>query len=165
MAGRKKKFTHPRLMTVDPDYVPCSTQENDEIFTNGIFRFNISRMLADIEAGLLNAVPIQIDVKKWYKEHYRDRINEEHLPSVDPSQPILIAEIKQDNYNIFDGHHRMEKASRSGQDWIDAYQLSGEQIVPYFITKNGYESFVSYWNGKLEEQERDRDWISRRAST
>ena len=31
MAGKKKKFTHPRLMTVDPDFVLYSTQENDEI--------------------------------------------------------------------------------------------------------------------------------------
>ena len=69
MAGRKKKFTHPRLMTVDPKFAPCSTQENDEIFTNGILKFNIYRMLADIEAGLLNAVPIQIDVKKWYMQY------------------------------------------------------------------------------------------------
>ncbi len=103
------------------------------------------------------------------KEHYRDSVNEEHLPSVDPSQSILIAEIKQDNYNIFDGHHRMEKANRTGQSWIDAYQLSGEQIVPYFITKKGYESFVRYWNGKLEEQERererDRDRIARNERT
>lgn len=156
MAGRRKKFTHPRLMKIDPDYVPCAAIEDDEICVNGVFRFNISKMLADMASGILTAVPLQIDIRKWYQEHYHDSVNEEHLPTVDPSHPILVAEINEGNNNIIDGNHRFEKARRSGQEWIGAWQVSGEQLIPYFVTKNGYESFISYWNGKLQDHESDR---------
>ncbi|MBT2690843.1 hypothetical protein J7I93_22135 [Bacillus sp. ISL-47] len=30
--------------------------------------------------------------------------------------------------------------------------LRGEQLVPYFINKYGYITFVNYWNTKLKEQ-------------
>ena len=48
MAVRSKKYTHPRLMKIDPDYLLCETIEDDEIYAIGVFRLNISRMLADM---------------------------------------------------------------------------------------------------------------------
>jgi len=72
------------------------------------------------------------------------------LPSVDLNKTVLQAEIRAGTYNIIDGNHRMEKARREGVEWIDSYKIKGEQLVPYFIKKKGYEAFVEYWNSKLE---------------
>jgi hypothetical protein len=92
------------------NYIPASASDNDEVFPNGIFHFNITRILYNISTLRLKADTELIDVAKWFKTHIRGSDNEEHLPSVDVSKPVLQAEIRPGMFNIIDGKHRMEKA-------------------------------------------------------
>ena len=46
---RNKASLHPRHMTPDKDFTPLPLSEGDELFPNGIFEFNITKMLAYIE--------------------------------------------------------------------------------------------------------------------
>ncbi len=138
-----------RKLKLDKNFEPLPTQEGDEIFRNGYFEFNITRILEDISTGKLEVIQEPINISSWSRLHSSNSVNEDHLPSVDINKTVLQAEIRAGAYNIIDGNHRMEKARREGIEWINSYKIKGEQLVPYFIEKKGYEAFVEYWNSKL----------------
>ncbi|QOY37173.1 hypothetical protein AWH56_005915 [Anaerobacillus isosaccharinicus] len=142
-------MTKKRKIKLNPHFTPYPIQEGDEIYPNGIFHFNISRILIEIENGSLVVEQERIDVKEWFRTHYRGRVNEDHLPTVDISKPVIQAEIRSNMFEVIDGNHRMEKAYREGVPFIDSYKLYGEQLLPFFIDVRGYNAFVEYWNSKL----------------
>lgn len=142
-------MTSSRKMHVSMQYVPCIVKENEEIFRNGIFHFNISKILEDIYSGRLVVDKELINIKEWFKSHGRHpSLNEEHLPTVDTESIIIQAEIRPEYFSIIDGNHRIEKAYRLGKSSIYSYKLMGEQLIPYFISERGYRAFVEYWNTK-----------------
>jgi len=102
-----------RKLKLNKNYLPCTANENDEIYPNGIFRFNVTRILEHIGAGKLEAEKVEINTIEWFRTHFRGSVNESHLPSVDVTLPVLQAEIRQGMYEIIDGHHRLEKAYRN----------------------------------------------------
>lgn len=136
-------------MKIDPHFVPCKLAENDECYPNGIFEFNISRMIEDIESGKLSVIEERIDVEQWLLQHCDGCINEEHMPNVVLSKPVIQAEIKNGVFELIDGHHRMEKAHREGVPFIDSYKLLGEQLPQYLTTEQVYKAYIGYWNEKL----------------
>lgn len=140
-----------RKLKPDKVFVPPIEKGGDEIFRNGIFHFNISRILEDIHSGVLSVKEEGIDVVKWFKRNCKGRINEEHLASVVFSHPVIQAEISPGCYVIIDGNHRMEKALKENVAFIDSYKLYGEKLLPYLIDEKGYRAFIKYWNEKLEE--------------
>jgi len=139
-----------RKLKLNKNYLPCTANENDEIYPNGIFRFNVTRILEHIGAGKLEAEKTEINTVEWFRTHFRSSVNESHLPSVDVTLPVLQAEIRQDMYEIIDGHHRLEKAYRNNIPVVNSYKLKGELLVEYFIDEQGYMAFVEYWNSKLK---------------
>jgi hypothetical protein len=143
MSGRSRK------LKLNRNYIPLPTNEGDEIFRNGIFHFNISRILDHINTGLLLVEHERINVEEWFKTHGHGSINEEYLPTVDVTKTIIQAEIRPRMFQIIDGNHRIEKAFREGIPHIRSYKLRGEQLKPYFFKIEGYEAFVDYWNSKL----------------
>ena len=52
-----------------------------------------------------------------------------------------------------DGQHRLEKARRLGLNTLPAVILRMEQHIP--VLYEGYDRYVSYWNGKLIERTED----------
>lgn len=138
-----------RKLMRDKNYKPLPTNQGDEIYPNGIFNFNISRILEHIVAGKLDAEKELINVNKWFKTHIRGSVNEDHLPRVDITKPVLQAEIRPGIFEIIDGNHRLEKACRDNVEFIDSYKLKGEQLVAFFADVRGYVSYVEYWNSKL----------------
>lgn len=141
--NKKRKFK------LNENYVPLPTYEGDEIYRNGIFHFNISRIYDQIDSGILVAEFGQIDVIGWFKTHLHKRVNENHLPSVDISRTILQAEIRPGMFEVIDGNHRIERAFREGVLTINSYKLKGEQLLPFFTNIKGYNAFIDYWNSKL----------------
>ena len=119
------------------------------IYPNGIFNFNISKILEHIPAGKLEAEIELIKVSEWFKRHSRDSVNEDHLPTVDITKPVLQAEIRPGVFEIIDGNHRIEKACRNDVEFVNSYKLKGEQLVAYFADVRGYKAYVEYWNSKL----------------
>lgn len=130
--------------------MPLPSYEGDEIYRNGIFKFNVSRILEHIVNGKLNPETEYININEWLKIHGHGSVNEEHLPTVDTTKPILQAEIRPGRFEIIDGNHRFEKTYREGVAFIYSYKLTGEQLIPFFTEKRGYETFVEYWNSKLK---------------
>ncbi len=63
---------------------------------------------------------------------------------------MIIAEIAPKRYNLIDGHHRMEKARRSGVETLPCYTLDVTHHVNFLTTREAYDAYVKYWNGKLQ---------------
>lgn len=138
-----------RKLKLNKNYMPIPTSVGDEIYPNGIFDFNISKILEHITAGKLDAKIELINVTEWFKTHNRGSVNEDHLPTVDITKPILQVEIRPGVFEIIDGNHRLEKACRDDVEFINSYKLKGEQLVAFFADVRGYKAFVEYWNSKL----------------
>ena len=135
------------MITLKKNYIPVVAIENDEIFPNGIFVWNISRIIDFIEHNKDNIITEEIAVSDYYNSYFR--VNEEHLPSVNIAVPIILAEINPGKYNVIDGHHRLAKACIEGISQIKAYKLKVDQHIPFFISVTGYKAFIEYWNSKI----------------
>ncbi len=138
-----------RLLKYDANFTPCSTESGDELFPNGIFEFNITKMLKYIRTN-----PVCVNLEVVAVGDFIGKfttINESHVDSVDISQPVILAEISPGQYNLIDGHHRMEKARRLEMKSISAYRLKAEQHIGFLTSKKAYLAFIDYWNGKLKE--------------
>ncbi|MGE6203840.1 hypothetical protein [Guptibacillus hwajinpoensis] len=138
-----------RKIKMDNNYIPLPSHLGDEIYPNGIFHFNISRIVEDIDYGILHMEREKIEVKRWFNTKTRGKINENHLLMVDVSRPIIQAEIRPGMFEIIDGNHRIEKAFRENIPTSPSYKLKGEQLILYFKERDGYMAFVEYWNSKL----------------
>ncbi len=106
-------------------------------------------MIEYIGSGELDAEKEKINVKEWFKSHFRGSVKEEHLPTVDVAKPVIQAEIRPGTFEIIDGNHRIERAYGEELEFIDFCKLRGEKLSPYFADVRGYKAFVEYWNSKL----------------
>ena len=142
-------------LKLQKNYTP-KVQNSDEIeiYPNGVFNFFISKIIEDIDGGILQPKKVRINIEKWLQTHYqcKDNINENHLLAVNTRKPIIQAEIKPNHFEIIDGNHRFEKALRDGKKSINSYKLFVKDLLPYFYNNQGYEAFVRYWNSKLKEK-------------
>ena len=136
------------LLKIDNDFTPCPVADGDELFANGIFEFNITKMVEHIEENRDCISLEKVCVSDFFREF--SSINESHMNSVEISKPVILAEISPGRYNLIDGNHRMEKARRIGMKKIEAYKLSIEQHIRFLTSKKSYSIYVEYWNGKLQ---------------
>jgi len=138
-----------RIMKVKKNFTPFQIMENDELYQNGFFQFNITKILEYISQNLPDFPLDEIDVTEHHKLAFSN-INESHIDSVVITVPIVLAEISPERYNVIDGHHRLEKAYINGMKMIKAYKLKGEQLVHFITTEKAYHAYVNYWNDKLK---------------
>ena len=82
------------------------------------------------------------------------KCNESHLPTVDVTKPVILAEIAPGRFNVIDGNHRMEQAKRSGVERIPAYKVGPKVHLQFLTTEKGYLAYVEYWNDKLKASKR-----------
>ena len=143
----KPKSRSTRLLKIDHEFVPCPMQEGDELFRNGIFIFNITKLVEDARLNPENYSFEELEVDSSYTVF--STIDEDHLDLVDTSIPIIIAEIAPGQFTVIDGNHRMEKACGTGMKSLPAYRLTPEQHIVYLTTKKGYTAYIDYWNEKL----------------
>ncbi len=136
-----------RRLKVDKAFTPCPSADNDEMFPNGIFEFNITKMLAFIQNHPDDFCVEAIAVNDF--QTYSS-INESHLNTVDISRPVLLAEIAPRRYNLIDGHHRVEKARRMSIKSLSAYKVTVEQHLCFLTSKKAYLTYIDYWNSKLK---------------
>lgn len=132
---RKKKFT------------PCPVDDEDEMYPNGIFIFNITKMTEHIQ---YNNIPYEEVLVKEFSRGF-SKFKEDHLATVDVTRPIIVAEISPGRYNVIDGNHRMEQARRMGIETLPTYKISPEQHMQFLTTEQGYLAYIEYWNSKLKE--------------
>jgi uncharacterized protein YdhG (YjbR/CyaY superfamily) len=159
---------HARKLTIPYPFVPkIPTQEGEESFPNGIFYFNITKMIADINEGAIACEVVDVPVAQW--KHLSLNKENEVIESADHTRPIIVAEISPDKFGVYpgvseqdwiqrgyvliDGHHRLTKAIMHGFDSLKAYIVPMEYHVRYMY--KGYDKYVSYWNDKLKAAIRD----------
>jgi hypothetical protein len=141
-------------MKVDPNFTPCPVHEDDEIFPNGIFEFNVTRIV-----DYLNTTPPDVEVAEVAVtdlDQGFSTLNESHVESVDITRPVVLAEISPGHYNLIDGHHRVEKDRRQGVDTIRACKLTAAQHIRFLTSTKAYLSYVEYWNGKVKQRGQTR---------
>ena len=133
-------------LTIDNSFIPCPESNGDEFYQNGMFVFNISKMIGYIQKNPEAFVPVEVAVKDLHKFL---SLNESHVDSVDISKPVILAEITPSQFNLIDGQHRVEKAHRLGIETIQAYKLSVHQHIKFLTSRKAYEIYVEYWNSKI----------------
>jgi hypothetical protein len=138
-------------LQADPSFAPCPVDEGDELFPNGIFVFNVTRILEHVarHPEEVAFVPLSVrSVTRW-----GDALVDAHVEAADLARPVVLAEIAPGRFNLIDGHHRLEKARRQGIETLWAYRLTAAQHVRFLTSKRAYLTFIGYWNGKVAEAE------------
>ncbi len=137
-------------LKISRDFSPCPVDAGDELFPNGIFVFNITKIVEYIQSNPESVALEEVAVSDFPGAF--SSINESHVESVDVSKPVILAEIRPGQYNLIDGHHRMEKARRMGITNIRAYKLHVRQHIRFLISEESYTAYVEYWNDKLKRR-------------
>lgn len=149
-AGMKmNKRNKSLLLKVDKNFTPAVVENGEEYYPNGIFVFNITKML-----GFINSNKEKFNISDISVREYRSSmaiLNEDHIDSVDIENPVILAEISPGRHNVIDGRHRVERAYRLGKDTIPGYILAPWQHMQFLITVEAYHAFVKYWNDKVKE--------------
>jgi hypothetical protein len=109
------------ILEIDPGFTPCPVSNDDELYPNGIFEFNITKFREYIQKSTGSINLEEVAVKDFFKGF--SSIDESYVGSVDISLPVFLAEISPALYSLIDGHHKMEKARRMGVKNIPAYKL------------------------------------------
>jgi len=137
-----------RKLKVDKRFQPLSEDEGDEFYPNGIFEFNITKLLVFIKANphTFQAEEVSVEFVRTFPS---SNLNESTIQVANIAEPIVLAEIAPDRYNVIDGNHRLEKAYRDGASKILAYKVRAEQHVAFLTSVTAYESYIEYWNSKI----------------
>lgn len=143
-----ERLQSAELLKTDDNFTPCPINDGDELFPNGIFVFNITKMIEYIKINPNEIDHVKVEVGDFPKSF--SSIDESHVDSVEVSRPVILAEISPGHFNLVDGNHRMEKARRMGISSIFAYKLNVKQHIKFLTEKKAYHSYIDYWNGKLK---------------
>lgn len=133
----------------DATFVPCPVDDGDELFPNGIFEFNVTRILEHVARHPEEVALVQVAVNgfpRWDRP-----LVDANVEAADLGRPVVLAEITPGRYNLIDGHHRLEQARRRGVETLWAYRLTAAQHVRFLTSESAYLAFVGYWNGKVGE--------------
>ncbi len=133
----------------DEGFVPCQVTEGDELFRNGIFEFNISKLINYLERENSDIAATEVEVGSYYRGF--SSINESHVDTVSLDQPVILAEISPGRYNLIDGNHRVEKAGRNGVHKLPCYRVDVTRHLRFLTSKRAYVAYVEYWNGKVRK--------------
>jgi len=140
----------PLRLDLDPSFRPCETVAGDELYPNGIFEFNITRLSAYIvAAGRFREEPVALDSITYGGTN--PGLNQLTIAAADLSRPVILAEISPGRYNLIDGNHRVAKARREGVLSILAYRISCPDHVAFLTSTRAYEKYVEYWNSKVDD--------------
>jgi hypothetical protein len=144
------ELSQPPKLKLDKKFQPSPLDEGDEAYPNGIFVFNISRLLATIDAHPEDfpIEPISVADIPYYGGPHLD---EKTVRSADLSRPVLLAEIAPTRYNLIDGHHRVSRARRDAVPTVHARRIACPRHLPFLTSTEAYEKYVEYWNTKVKE--------------
>ena len=135
------------ILKNDPKYTPCLADTGDELYRNGIFEFNITKIFNFIENN-----KVKFELQPFAVKDYRaglSNIKKKHVASVDVSKPIILIEMSPAIYIVIDGHHRLEKARTDGITSVMAYRLTVKQFLPFMTSVKAYCEYIKYWNSKV----------------
>lgn len=137
-----------RKLKNNKTFKPLPKDEGDEFYPNGIFEFNVTRLLIFIKANPHIFQPEEVSVKAARTFPSRN-LNESTIQVANIAEPIILAEIAPDRFNVIDGNHRLERAYRDGINKIFAYKVRAEQHIAFLTSVMAYEAYIEYWNSKI----------------
>ena len=137
-----------KMLRLENDFTPCPVATGDELFPNGIFVFNITKILEYIQKNPDSITLGEVAVSDFFEGF--SSVNEAYMDSAEISQPVILAEISPGLYNLIDGNHRMEKARRMGIKSLPAYKLNVDQHILFLTSTKAYVTYVEYWNSKVK---------------
>lgn len=140
---------HGRLK-LNRQFQPCTPEPGDELYLNGIFEFNITRLLAFVEAQPQQCAPESVDLAEIAQHGDDSHLDQDAIAAADLSRPILLAEISPGLYNVIDGNHRLAKARREAARTILARRIRCPQHVSFLTSMTAYEAYVEYWNSNVD---------------
>ena len=100
----------PAKLRIVPSFEPCPIDAGDEVFCNGIFEFNITRLTAFVAAHP-DRFPIEAITVASTPNYGDSRLDQSTIAVADLSRPVLFAEIAPGRFNLIDGNHRMAQSS------------------------------------------------------
>ncbi len=141
--------TSPQKFKINKKFKPCPVEDGDELFANGIFVFNVTKMLAFMDENP-DLFPLTLASVKEYILT-TSNLNEAYLTSdsVDVNWPVILAEIAPNQYNLIDGHHRIAKAGKLGMEHVSAFKIAAQQHISFLTTSKAYSTYIDYWNCKI----------------
>lgn len=139
----------PVRLRRDPRFQPCATEPGDELYPNGIFEFNISRLIAFISAHPERFPTETVELSEIPDYGSSKRLDDAAIQAADLSRPVLLAEIAPARFSLIDGHHRVAKARRMLSSTITAHRVRCPDHVNFLTFALAYEKYVEYWNSKL----------------
>ncbi len=81
----KKILVNPVMLKIDNNYNPCPVDDDDEIYPNGIFEFNITKMISHVQKNP-ESYPLEtVAVEDIYNG--LSSVNESHMKNVEISRP------------------------------------------------------------------------------
>jgi hypothetical protein len=86
------------MLKVDNYFTPCPVDDGDEIFPNGIFKFNITKIISHVQKNSDSFPLEEVVVNDVYNGF--PSVNESHMEHVEISRPIILAEIAPGRYRI-----------------------------------------------------------------
>lgn len=139
-----------KKIMLDKKFKPFPVDEDDELYPNGVFVFNISKLAVFINANK-SSFPIE-EVELQSLQMFRSgNFDEATVGTANLSAPIFLAEISPGMFNVIDGNHRLEKACRAGIDQIPVYRIYANQHLAFLTTTKAYKAYIEYWNSKVDE--------------
>src|SRR6266404_6308132 len=139
----------PTRLRLDKGFQPCPIEPGDEMYPNGIFEFNVTRLLAFVQEHTDRFHVEQVELSEFPDYGNSPHLNEEAVRLADLSRPILVAEIAPGRYSVIDGNHRLAKARRQGAAALPAYRIQCPTHVPFLTSAFAYTKYVEYWNNKV----------------
>jgi len=138
-----------KKLKTNKKFIPCTVSNDDELYNNGIFVFNISKMIK-----FLNQATEEYNLTTISVDDFTNTfscINESHVDSVDINKPVILAEISPGQYTLIDGHHRLHKAKRAGAKNLNAFKIDHTQHIRFLTELKGYTAYIEYWNSKIKQ--------------
>jgi hypothetical protein len=136
------------------DFKPLPVSDGDELFPNGIFEFNVTKLLAFIREHPTQFPVEQVEIESLGARFGRC-LDEEVIRTANLNTPIVLAEISPNRFNVIDGNHRVEKARREDMRYIPAYRVRAHQHMAFLTSVRAYQTYVEYWNSKVDDLLRD----------
>ena len=140
-----------KKIMLDKKFKPFPVDEDDELYPNGVFVFNISKLIVFIKANK-SSFPVEEVELRSLQIFRSSNFDETTIEAANLSAPILLGEISPGMFNVIDGNHRLEKACRAGIDRIPVYRIYANQHLAFLTTVKAYKAYIEYWNSKVDER-------------
>ena len=99
-----------RQLKLDEHFVPCPEEEDDELYPNGIFVFNITHLLAYLQCDKSRILISEAQVSDFPR--YNDGLDQDYVDNTDLKKPVILAELA-----------RMEKARKNNVATVPCYRV------------------------------------------